>query len=578
MNSGNLSLIIDGRNFTDSVQDINKLKLGFGLNESTKTIGYTISEGLTITGDGYNYLFNKFFADCRQGILSDATSVITISRNGGRTIPFVINSRALTHDPCNCSIEFRLQSDSIVNRCHEYFNTTLIGENGFDDAYVHPKKWFATQGGFMHNALYVLRPLILVILLVVLPAIKLIRGAIFAICNVINFLPRFLGVGIDCPDIPQIPDFGDISESYDLLIAGNGKYNPSPLLREIFEYHAKQCGLNFRSSIFNDPSSDYYNDIYFKLEAGKHGSITDDVNFIPENYGLDTIIDVLDFASSVYNADYRIVGNELILERVDYFYRANDPTFSIVDYYQRGLIKECPKYRFNPTNLSSYLSLQYSQDGLDREGNRVIDLYKDKIDWNNPPSASQKGKSEKLIPASPSRFQYDRESFIDSFLDFDVEIDNFRSGSAILFRPRNPHRTRDLIIDNDQTSVPKVIGLISGFNRNDAFAKRLPLLRRDGRQFYLYNYNLMVDESMQIGEPDLYNNQFIVDNPRTGSTPVMEVDGSFTTDLTDEIWDAILSQGVDMSFNTHHGIGKANEVEIDLDNCSVTFSNVDIVC
>ena len=136
---------------------------------------------------------------------------------------------------------------------------------------------------------------------------------IYALFNVIAFtvlLPLLI--------VPNVREW--LSDMNDRMIQCQW-YHPTALVRDYIQNVCDVCGLEFQSSILNDPSSPYFNLLLFSAPIRKGYKPSEGQNLlISENLPIETLDTLMNnHLKPMFNAKYWIVGNKLIFERKDYF-------------------------------------------------------------------------------------------------------------------------------------------------------------------------------------------------------------------------------------------------------------------
>jgi len=381
----------------------------------------------------------------------------------------------------------------------------------------------------------------------------------------------------------------------DTWLTGLGRWSTAPLIREILEYHTGKAGISFVSSILKDPNSIYYNIALFVLERGIHGSYKDvshskRIEVLTGNNPIWTIIDLLQNLVKVFEGyDYRIIDRVLYFEKKEYFDKLTK--IKIFDIQEK-----CPKninYFYNIDEMIAYGEFTFTQDAFDQEGNKALDYYKTILEFNNPYSPAQKGKLIRQIPFSPARFMFDPLSYeITGYLDAEHMIDEFRDGPDnffinYLFENEGLIRKYDLIITGNTLSIPKILILENKFNRNDALIIKKKYKTRLGKQYWLYNYPLLFQESKDSeteegelipGIPGALTEFAKTANPR-GKKDIMQMTG-FEIDCDCKAIGKILEEFQTIYIQTHKGKGVPEWINIKLskNNVKIQISNLRILC
>lgn len=545
-----------------------------GLDSDSRTYTYNLGSSLTVIGDDAQLLIDTFFSDCEGQTRQLDCKVYKECCD--QWFDYVITYEGLTYCIEDCSVTVTPRRITEATRCYNYLNSTIYWKNGFIDAYDHPQVWYCNQPGFIQKALMIIAPIIVAILSV----IDAILSVIDSICDGIASI-----FGGDCDiDLPeQLKPCNFIN-----YLTGCGRKVPSPLLREIFEFHCNQCGLVFKSSVFQDTI--YKNTVLFQLQYNR--GRFNDVNWINSNGANLTVIQILDNLSFM-NLDYRIINGQLVVERKDYFDTIRDNIGSV-----RGL-DYC--VTFKDDNACAYGRYSYTDDALDHEGNKLIEYTDDIIEFNAENADWKNGECTVTAPFGRARFMFDAITGSDREPLFsDYEIDGLRSGNLLVAVQSDlvslltqyvaancgpsTHRTQDLIIHNDQASQLKLLVLEEGFDRDDAKTIRKAISGVSfpyPGTFYWYNYPMSFREFEPDGSTEftdgLYSNFQAIDNPNNTNRSIYEI-ASLQMPVDCQTIASILASGAGLEITTPYGPGYPESTTIDFDAGVVTHSNVEIKC
>jgi hypothetical protein len=498
-------LFINGTDYTsDVIEGLDELEIELGLDTTTKTIGKQLSSDITVEGDAYNYLNSFFFANCDSWEKS-VKAVFKTSICGGITIECEITSEGVEKSIFKPEITFNLKSNNTENKAFNRLDSELITDNGFIETNETPIHYYVDQPNYLQWALLLLTASIRILFNAVEAILK-------ALCNAITlgFIDDLLG--FSCNDINIT---GAIFSKFDTWITGSGRWAPAPLVREMINYQCQQVGLTFVSSILNDPTSSRYNMSMICLTGGEHGDYKDTskpeiARVLKSNEPLMTTIDLLRELSTVFNADYRIIGNKIYFERVDFFDKLKtNKLFNIKDV----CIEDDVRISYNTQDACAYGDYKYTHDAYDQEGNTTLRFhYQDKVEFNLPYNPAQKGKCTRQINFGPARFMFDKKAYDKrGFFNFIKAIDEFRDGpdsliSDFFFDNEGVIRKYDLVLSSSQLSVHKLLVLENNFDRKDARTIKEPLAKKGDKQYWLYNKPMHMDQ--------LVNDFLFLDNPR----------------------------------------------------------------
>ncbi|CAH1002690.1 hypothetical protein LEM8419_03562 [Neolewinella maritima] len=469
---------------------------------------------------------------------------------------FVLSKKGLTYCSDACTISADLETDSDELRAYRYLKETIFWKNGFVEAYTHPKVYYCNQPGFVQYALMIYFRVMLPMLVVITSISKVVR----TICKVVSF-----GTG-KC-DLGPIGDI-DICAIYE-YIGGCGQFAPSPRVLDILTFHADKAGLQLVSPIFTELP--YANTVLFQLQY--EGGVRDPaVNWLDANGANLTTLQLLDLLRPAFNLDYLITPTRLIVDRKDK-----------LDAYRTSLgAVEGVCFTFAETEPCAFGDYSYTDDQMDRQGNRLRSNYDDVIEFNPENAEWKTGKCETPVKFGRARFQFDQRGFDkaddvpggdrEGFLG-DNFIDRFRTTNRYnVFGCRDDRRERDLLLSNDQASQLKLLVLEPEYNPLDAYTIRRQIGQRDGLTFYAYNYPMYFAESEPEG---LWQNFHFIDHPDRGGRPMYSADEA-TLPYSCELVASIKQAEGGYTVLTELGVAEVEEIEIE--DCTITLKNLTVRC
>lgn len=478
-------LYIGGVDVTNDVTGLKTFDIDIAVDE-TGTVQKTLSGDIKIKNAVYQSLVKTYWQSCKNFNKTIPASFYT-DICGGIRIGLVVTVQGMDYYPNQEYIQLPLKTIDDSEKCQKRLSTELVYENGFLESETIPKIDFSTQPNSNALIIILLKAALTGVIAPLLIWAFAITNAIELICKTINLIP---GIDIDCPEAEDINPFGKLYDYIDEFISGAGKWAPAPLIREMIEFQAAQCGLKFESSILNDPSSSRYNLSWFTLGAGKFGTYRDKSEIkareiFLENADLFATTDLLERLKVPFEAEYKIIGDTLYFERFDFFERfANFQIYDATD--------DCDAcYSYDLGDLCAAGEYSFTQDPIDQEGNKVLaSLYRENYSFtDNLDNTSQSGKCLRISDFGPARFMYDIESFNrNGWLDFEHAIDDFRAGKkqfdlfAFAFGNSGVKRENDLIVSTGQTSKGKLLVLEDNFDRNSSRVIRKPF--KDGYWYY----------------------------------------------------------------------------------------------
>lgn len=523
----------------------------FGYNTENRTYDYTTASGLTLKGAGAKVIKDKFFT----GRCADQSNVIKVDvylECCSTWLEFSITSEGVDYCEDECTAEIDLQKITEASKCYNYLNNTIYWKEGFADAFVHPRVHYCSQPGFVQFLFLAMMPMLATIVI----ALQVIVAIVKTVCEIVT-------IGFGRCDLGRAEDVS-VCSLYD-IVGGCGRYATSPLIKDILEYHTGACGLRLQSSIFQqDP---HQNLALFQLQYEK--GVTGNVNFQEENAANLTPIQLLERLVGVYNLDYRIIGNALVVERKDYF---DNLGLSL------GEITTC--FRFVGDKAFAYGRFEYTDDQADQQSNRMATNYDDIIEWNAENADWKRGEYKPTNTFGRARFMFDQRGFDrpddvpggdnEPFLG-DNFADRFRSTRLFtVFGCADDRRERDLLLTDSRASQLKLLVLEPGFNPLDAHTIRKPY--EPG--FFAYNYPMYYRED----EPDgLYQQFHAIDDPNVSGRYVYEADDAEIV-FDCSLFKRIQREEGGYKLTTSMGEAVAETVEINPNAGTITAKGLKIKC
>ncbi len=503
------SLKIDGINYPKSdILGIDTFSLVIEEDEDSKVLETTLSEELILKGQAYTDLKSEFFETC-----DDNQKLIPAKFSSqfcdGFDIDLFITGETVAYAPCECEIRTGAQSVTELECASKKLNAYEWFANGFAEQYDFPLVWFCNQPSFLQFIALLFRQIL---------------GITYAPANLIlNVADSIVGTivglfGGNSDDLDLNP-IDNVFALIDEWITGCGRIVPAPLLRDVFEYQANQCGLEFKAPIWQHPNSPYYNETIACFEAGSYlrpEDCEDKVAILETFYDNAPNISTLDLLQQ-YEKKYcykcKILNIEgkptLCFEHETYYQQIEgNPLFSLSDICTKGQIESTPVYSYNLDKNYTTLSLEYCKDSQDKEGNKTrkfresstqqllindlgvptqgefIGFYRGRYSLfetdqlNNGPCdipIALDGNLVKEIPFGAARFQFDclvSRNRIDRYLDA------FRTGGSfisdfLLLSNQGVRRDCDLIMYGDSAQYCKSLILEDNFNLKDARVKKV---------------------------------------------------------------------------------------------------------
>lgn len=346
----------------------------------------------------------------------------------------------------------------------------------------------------------------------ILIVLGIIVSIINAIIDVLNTLP---GVSIDKIDFDGDPSTNIFQEMWNFLnllnslAIGCGRKHPSPLVRDYINNVCTICGLTFQSSIYNNPTSPYYNTVYVNAPI-IHGNLpTDGSNWIDKNKPLLNGSLFLDQICQPINGAWKIDNGVLKVERHDMF-NGSIPWLDLTTLDEKRIVSIC--YQWTQKPRPSYGNFTYQKDAVNWVGAEANSRWSSIAEWNVPYSALQKDEFHPLIEFAPCRFR-----------DDGIDRDVLSTYSGIPYFGSIISDYNNVMLMNNGTSYQPMLLIWdpnTGYDKSkvDPTSTYFPGYPGVGvNQFY--NYAFWFDP----GRPgNLYPNFWSIANPRSSSFKMLD--------------------------------------------------------
>lgn len=279
------------------------------------------------------------------------------------------------------------------SKAMDCIKSTLVYDdhNGFQSQ-VHPRMVYCDEirPEWLHHVVLSLGVFAMLVLDVLTPVALVVASLVYTVNQIINaindLIPGDGPIGnIDFDGQAGTDTFQEWlnmrSRIQDVLI-GCGRVHPSPLVREYITNVCDKCGLQFESTILNNPSSEYYNTVWWSAPVEK-GTRDDGTTYIYANRPIETGYSMLRKLRPVFSGAARIKNGVLYFERED---RLNTGA-TWVDPQQLksdGRLVGDVCFEFGDENPAAFSEIGFSEDSMDGPGNEARDLYKDIAEWNVP--------------------------------------------------------------------------------------------------------------------------------------------------------------------------------------------------
>jgi hypothetical protein len=341
-------------------------------------------------------------------------------------------------------------------------------------------------------------------------------------------------------------------------------------MNNIIETSLSNVGLSFQSSILQ--SGTYSNTVYLSqssiLQSGTYSNTvylseatiggSDLGGLFVERYGK-TIVQFLNSAKILFNADYRIINGVLYFERKDAFF---DNTNELVDLEQVSTPTNPVCYMFTTDPEFAIGDYSFVSDSREKMGNEALGDYSDIIIWNEPFNPNRKDTNEVNIPFGAAKFTGD-------VYDTNVLLQNGERPIGWIITSR----------DAEPWEAPKVV-IVNAID-NDAFTENATVVHAvDGNGERRYNYPFYIGENNNLNpaeeNEELYQNFYHIDDPR--ETPIAPYEISeFTFLATCDQINLVRENGINVHVKTRFGKGFPTEIDINYQNKTLTLKDIKII-
>ena len=503
MNS-TLKIELDNTLITGRVDGIDNFVVTIRKQDEDGRIASSFSSELTFYDDGYQYLKTKLL-DSQFGFSAEVDVKIYDDYCGEVVFDGKIRGDGVDWCEPNCYITANIIEDDPVYSCIQN-KVIWDNQNGFLSKQLPGVTYcIMVRPLFVHEVISymmaLLQQIVAFVFLVLLPVVAL----VYVICELIRGICAVFG----CNKPNCTGDFSNPREWLDLLsdilakLSQCNHRHPSPYVRDYIKNVCDICGLTFRSSILNDPASQYnyyYNLVMMaaQVERGRDGSNMDNT-LIQENAPTETLATLMDtYLKPLFNADYQIANGELVFERKDYFFNSNSIWIDTEQLLNDGLIVDnAVCYSWIDKERYSFGNYKYSMDASDYIGNEVRFRWEDIVEWNGPPTNSaQIGSKDLTVLSSPARFLKDGYNGADLLLAY---FNRYDIESMIMSQHRAFNYKFLIVKPNDESYVASYY--------SNAFTGGSLTANEDER----YNYPMWFREGYTN---NLYSNFHYIDNPR----------------------------------------------------------------
>jgi hypothetical protein len=479
--------------------------------------------------------------------------------------------------------------------------STLITDNSAPDFFMNrPQKklrycvemrpQFITE--ILLQLYFLLYIMLIPLVLVVATFIYGWQGVLFIICSIVCAVP---GTGCDQTDCNTSPItnpietarlIGELMDDLSDRLIQCQWYHPTALVRDYIENVCRKCGLTFESSILNDPSSPYYNLLLFSAPVRKgYKPSGTEPRLIADNAPLETLDTLFQrHLKPLFNARYWIIDGVLIFERRDYFQNSNT-WIDAENLLNNGKILD------NRICLSwiddekyAYGKYTYLQDGSDLLAYEAAHRFNTIVEWNDPPSAAQKGFMDNQFGSGIARFRDDRAGWEATGFTGILNTVMFNafanSRDTLLMSQHTAFNYKFLIWDEfsgDETARVKR-DYSTGFTGGDVIGDVYYNLSNFEELFEnvpldptkLFNYPMWFNEN---NTNNLYTLFHYINNPRTPGNRLYNFSFEFEFDCAQ--FDAIsFSKNIRLRVGSMIKFGEIKELKIDFMKRTIDVSGI----
>lgn len=554
-----IRLYINNIEYTKYAHGINGLTEIIERNTEDGLISYGTTLSLTAKESLYDLLYSTFVKDPCAGIERIIECNVKIDSNN-----------------CNSEESFEIRPDSIVSRindCECDFSLIRVPEkdseyeclrNQISYGKLNGFKEYITQLGRSYKVGYCLDLSIwrYTLLYLYIISIKTVVDIIQGICKFLRRLPGRFGdnCGVALDDL----------ENY---IIGCNHYHTVATINDIMTYNLAKCNLKFKSSIFQD--SIIYQDTVLESAVNDDGwTVTNcdksDHQWNEQNTANINAIQLLKLLKPVFNADAQIIGDTLYFERKDFFDKKLPLMMNIED--EAGNILNEIEYSFSSEKVAAFLKLEYEQDPIDTQGNKLrVREYNHTQEWN--PNKSKNTSGGKTITFNNfAAIRWQNDQYTDESFEA-RQMAKWRDNGSGAFAIGSCNFTHWQILADGQFQYFKIFILAKGSlpkcsNCNFYSAKRTAV----NSDYSSYNDDLKGRK--------LYERFHYIDDPKYRLIRPIEVDTiEWKPKDFCKALELIKKNKLNINIESkYYGESRPEKIEIDYENCIIKFSGMKYRC
>lgn len=299
---------------------------------------------------------------------------------------------------------------------------------------------------------------------------------------------------------------------------GCGRRHKAPFIYSYLQNVCKLCDLTLQSSLF-DIGGKYHDLTHLNIPLSKGGKDTTEANqiFKEINFPNQTLPQFLQ-TFNLLNIDYQVVGNNLVVERKDFFTGSTWIDFT-QPINQNKLISLC--FNFGDVAPPAVGINEYTEDTGDI-GESVNRLWAgDVIDYNNPTNPLLSGVEQKIIPFAPTRFLFDGQPSILRELRF------FAGGKDVV-------EDDIMLLSRGMANIPKLLMYDTSTPSTEARVKS-SAANSAGNKIYNVEAWIRPNAGANVSPPTtgFYEELLQIDNPNNQSIKREEFELIFSYDCDD---------------------------------------------
>lgn len=540
-----------------AVDGLNKISITQSKREQDKTQARKFTQDMVFYGRGFEIIKTELIDPEDGGMRSIPFEIHDDCCTDGKGRNFVLFKGVIRGDGIDwcegeCHVTATASEDEALINCIE---STLVYDNtlGFQNK-KHPRMSYCLEfdPGILHDIIIIS----LFSLIPILETMRLLVATFNLIFVIISKVLKFVGVKVPSWMKNGIYDeYSDFVEEVERNFSTCGRRLPSPLVRDYIQNVCDICdGIQFKSTILNNPISEYYNSVWFHPEI-REGHLYPP-NFMLDNAPILTLDQMLDKLKPVFNAKWVLdENNTLLFERKDEIQQqlGNWIDYSILE--EQGKIKSKICYSWNSEDRPAFGEFKYSKDQEDTVGNGALSRYNDIVEWNKPSNPIQGGKKEVTLQFGTPRFRGD---------GVDRDVLSFWEWLPFVghYLKKDKHA---IIMNNGKSTYPKLL-IWDGKDLGNGtvvrrFVSGFPVGKNANFNFpYLFNeHNNIKDTAQPSNTPDagLYPRFHDIDNPRTANKRGVDFEFELFYDC-----DILRSYNINKGIVTPKGLGEITDFKL----------------